>query len=767
MMKSLVLLNKLSFWLEIIFLLVFSSIVLADFSQENISKSKEKAEIFLQQGDFENAIIQWADLAKEYADQGNTSEQAAILIKLANAYYSLGQYSASIERLEQANKLVKQSNNSQQKIAVMNSLGITYLALGEYPKANDFLQSCVDAARQNNETDLLIASLNNYGNLKVQEGEIKQALNAYSESTTLAQASGHNQLAAKSAVNSAIAAFKTEKRDKVGKLLDTAKALLEKTKNDHDKAFGWVSLGQIAQNLKNTEKTEWQSFAYHAFKQAETIGEQISDARATSYAKGYLGKLYMEEGRYEEALQLSRQAIFSIEKLQAPEILYQWQWQTGRILKAKGDNKTAILTYQQAVSTLHSIRQDLSRQEPSTSSFREEVGPIYLELADLLLQANDTLQEGEKYQKNLLEARNVIEQLKAAELQDYFNDDCVSTLQQKVKTLDSIDHQTAVVYPILLVDRVEILVSLPDGLKRFTVQANREDMINEVRLFRQKLENRTTREYLPHAQKLYQWLISPLQAELKEYKINTLVMVPDEFLRTIPLAALHDGESFLIEKYAIANTPGLNITDSKPISAENAKLLAVGLSESVQGFPALPHVATELKNINETFGGQILQDKSFQLNNVQKELKQTPYNIVHIASHGQFKSEAQENFVLTFDSKLNMDSLEQLIGLSRYRNEPIELLTLSACQTAAGDDRAALGLAGIAIKAGARSAVATLWFINDQAASTLVTEFYNQLKENKVTKAQAIKNAQVHLIKNTPYQHPYFWSPFLLIGNWL
>ncbi len=597
MIKSLDLLKKLSFGLEIICLLVFSTIVFAEMTQENISKPKEKAELFFQQGDFENAITQWVELAKEYGIQGNTNQQAATLIKLANAYYSLGQYSASIERLGQANKLVKQSNNLQQKIAIKNSLGITYLAMGEYQKANDFLQSSVDTARQNNETDLLIASLNNYGNLKVQEGEVNQALNAYSESTKLAQASGNNQLAAKSSVNSAIAAFKTENRDNVGERLHTAKALLEKTKNDHDKAFGWISLGQIAQGLidKHAETKEWQSFAYHAFKQAEMMGEQISDARATSYAKGYLGKLYMKEGRYEEALQLSRQAIFSIEKLQAPEILYQWQWQTGRILKEKGENESAISTYQQAISTLHSIRQDLSRQQSSSSSFREEVGSIYLELADLLLQANDTLQQGEKYQQNLLAAREVIEQLKAAELQDYFNDDCVSALQQKVKALDSIDHQTAVVYPILLADRVEIILSLPDGLKRFTVQTNREEMINEVRLFRQNLENRTTREYLPHAQKLYQWLITPFQEELKKYEINTLIMVPDEFLRTIPLAALHDGQAFLIEQYAIANTPGLNITDSKPVGAENAQLLAVGLSESVQGFPALPHVTTELK----------------------------------------------------------------------------------------------------------------------------------------------------------------------------
>jgi CHAT domain-containing protein len=233
------------------------------------------------------------------------------------------------------------------------------------------------------------------------------------------------------------------------------------------------------------------------------------------------------------------------------------------------------------------------------------------------------------------------------------------------------------------------------------------------------------------------------------------------------MAALHDGEVFLIEKYAIANTPSLNLTDPKPLSTKNVQVLATGLAKAVQGFPALPHVTSELSNIQKMFGGEILQDKDFLLSSVQRELKQTPYNIVHIASHGQFKSDPKESFVLSFDEKLNMNKLEQLIGLSRFRDKPIELLTLSACQTAAGDDRAALGLAGIAIKAGARSAVAYLCLINDKAASHLVSEFYRQLKDTKSSKAQALRNAQTHLINDTAYQHPYFWAPFLLIGNWL
>ncbi len=760
--------KKYNVWFGVIFFISFMSTTSAEIS---MPLSTEQGEVFFQQGDFESAITQWSGLIQEYekGSDTDTTQHITTLIKLGNAFQALGQYPASIEVLDRANKLIISTNNPEQKIPVMNGLGATYLAMGNFQKANELLQRSVDVARKSDQTNLLVSSLNNLGNLKVKQGAIKQALKVYTESIELAQVSGNKQLAAKTSVNAALVAFEKESEEKVGERLEIAKKHVEKTKENHNKAYNWISLGRIAQDLaeKTPEPSRWQSFAYHAFKHAERIGENISDARAISYAKGYLGDQYSKDGRYDEALQLTRQAIFSIENSQAPEMLYQWQWQIGRILKSKGDNESAIPAYQQAVSTLSSVRQDLTSQQSYTGSFREEIGPIYLELADLLLQANDTLQEGDKSQQNLLQARNVIEQLKAAELQDYFKDDCVSALQQKVKALESIDHQTAVVYPILLNDRLEILLSVPDGLKRFTIPANRENMIKEVRLFRQTLENRTTREYLPHAQKLYQWLIAPLQETLSEQKINTLVIVPDEFLRTIPIAALHDGEKFIIEKYAIANTPGLNITDSKPITANNAQLLAIGLSESVQGFPALPHVADELENINKIFGGRVLKDDDFLLNSVENELKETTYNIVHIASHGQFKSNAEESFVLTFDDKLNMDGIEQLIGLSRFRNNPIELLTLSACQTAAGDDRAALGLAGIAIKAGARSAVATLWFINDKAASTLVTEFYSQLKEGAVTKAQAIQNAQVHLIKNTPYQHPYFWSPFLLIGNWL
>jgi CHAT domain-containing protein len=161
-------------------------------------------------------------------------------------------------------------------------------------------------------------------------------------------------------------------------------------------------------------------------------------------------------------------------------------------------------------------------------------------------------------------------------------------------------------------------------------------------------------------------------------------------------------------------------------------------------------------------------NQQFVKPNVDKEFAQEHYSIVHIASHGHFDSDAKKTFVLTFDSKLTLDDLEQLLRPSQLRDKPVELLTLSACQTAAGDDRAALGLAGIAIKAGARCAFATLWFVNDQSSATLVSDFYTELRDHPdISKAKALQAAQVKLLSDQRYAHPCYWAPYLIIGNWL
>jgi CHAT domain-containing protein len=478
--------------------------------------------------------------------------------------------------------------------------------------------------------------------------------------------------------------------------------------------------------------------------------------------------LYEDEHRYSEALQLTRRAVFAAQQVNAPESLYRWQWQTGRLLKALGKNDDAISAYRRAVATLQPIRQELYVSYGSTrSSFRESIGPVYFELVDLLLQSAASMPARDQYEPYLIEARETVELLKAAELRDYFRDDCVDAARSRITRLETVSQGTVIVYPILLPDRTELLVSLPSGLKRFAVPVGADTLTQEVRGFRQKLEKRTTREYLLHAQKLYDWLIRPLEPDLASITVDNLVFVPDGPLRTIPMAALHDGKQFLISKYAVAITPGLDLTDPRAIKRENMKVLAVGLTESVQGFSPLPNVAAELQSIQALYGGDLLLNQNFLVSRLEKELRDERFTIVHIASHGRFEGDFAKTFLLTFDDKLTMERLDQFVGLFRFRDEPLELLALSACETAAGDDRAALGLAGVAVKAGARSALATLWHINDPASSTLITEFYRELRDPSVSRAVALQRAQLTLLHDPRYQHPGYWSPFLLINNWL
>jgi CHAT domain-containing protein len=284
---------------------------------------------------------------------------------------------------------------------------------------------------------------------------------------------------------------------------------------------------------------------------------------------------------------------------------------------------------------------------------------------------------------------------------------------------------------------------------------------------RRLLEKRTTNEYLIPARQLYDWLIRPLEGLLAGSEIDTLVAVPDGPLLAIPLAALSDGQHFLIERYALAVTPGLTLVDPRPLPREDVEVLAGGLTEAVQGFAALPQVDEEIAAVRSLYGASPLENSAFRTGRLEAALRRRSYTIVHLASHGEFLADAHQSFILTFDGRLTMDALETMMKYGRFRARPVELLTLSACSTAVGDERAALGLAGVAVKAGARGALATIWSVSDPSSARLIAEFYRGLGDPKASKAAALQGAQRALLQDPRYRHPYYWAPFLLIGNWL
>ena len=725
----------------------------------------------LQRGEFERAISNWREAARLFEAEEKFSQQSNALVHLAQAYQALGLYRDALQNVDLALAVAEKAGDRTQAAIALASAGNLYIATGPAEIARKYLDEAVRLARELNNQDLSASALNNLGNLLTQQKNYAEALAAYNESASLAAARNNHSLAATAQINAASASTNLKQYKEAKALLDKAMDQMPALQPSHDKAAALVNIGlgylELRRNLADTKDSLLQE-AHKALSEAGTTADNLGDRRTSSYAWGHLGRLYEEENRYQEALQLTRRAVFAAQQVNAPESLYRWEWQTGRLLRKSGNIDDAIGSYRRAVRTLQSIRPELtvSYGAPQTS-FRETMGPVYFELVDLLLQRGASLPDRNEAGPYLIEARETIELFKAAELRDYFRDDCVDTALSKITTLDVVAQTAVVIYPILLPDRTELLVSLPTGLKRILVPVGSEPLTEEVRQLRRRLEKRTTREYLPHAQKLYDWLIRPLETDLAAAAIDTLVFVPDGALRTIPMAALHDGKQFLIAKYAVAITPSLNLSDPRPLKRENMKVLAVGVTDAVQGFPALPNVTAELHELQNLLGSQNLVNREFLAANLEKKLKEEQFSVVHVASHGEFGNEVEDTFLLTFDEKLSLDRLNAMVGVFRFRDDPLELLTLSACDTAAGDDRAALGLAGMAIKAGARSALATLWNINDEATVDLVVDFYRELKNPQISRAVALQQAQLKLIENPRYEHPGFWSAFLMINNWL
>ncbi len=724
-----------------------------------------------QRGAFDQALAAWKQAAARYEEAGHVKDRSQALVQAAQASASLGQTGQALQQLELALALAQQTGDRAWTATVLESLGRAYLSAKTPDAALPHLAQALDLANAGGDQRLIAAVHNDLGIAQVLQQQDEQALESFVTGARNAEAAGDRALAIRAEINAARAAFKLNQPEASRDWLDRAFEELKQLDPSHDKATDLIQVGLGYQQLRAAMPAANAPLLLRAagvLLEASGVAERIGDARTRSYADGYLGHLYETEYRHDEALQLTRRAVFSAQSAGAPESLYRWQWQLGRLLAATGRLDEALNAYTAANDTLRPIRLEVAAAAGTgTLGGDESIRGLFFEFADLLLQRASLTVDPSAAERYLRSARDAIEAYKAAELRDYFRDDCVDALQAKLTKLDAVSPTTAVLYPIVFPDRTELLVSLPSGFVRLSVPVTAKELTQEVRLFRRSLEKRTTLEYLPHAQQLYTWLIRPLEPELSRLKIDTLVFVPDGVLRTIPMAALHDGTSFLIQKYAVALTPGLYLTNPRPINREKIRFLAGGLTTSVQGFPPLPYVADEVDAIRALYASDQLMNQEFKAPALERELRDGTYGILHIATHGKFSTDVNDSFLLTFDGKLTMNTLDHLIGLFRFRKDPLELLTLSACQTGVGDDRAALGLAGVAIKAGARSALATLWFINDEASAVLVSEFYRQLRDPSVSKAVAIQRAQIKLLGDRVYEHPAYWSPFLLLNNWL
>ncbi len=707
-------------------------------------------------------------------------------IGIAESERELGDLGAALAQLQAARPLGQDPGARPAQPAMIEiALGGTALAAGQPENAQTWLEAGIRHARETDQPRLLAAGQLDLGTLLALRGESQQALDVYRRSAESALAGGETLAAAKALANAA----RLELNDPAlcEELLVRSAALARSLPPSHAKANLLISLGERSMSLSSAEPTDPGSQTTGAaglLWEALATADSLDDPRAASYALGFLGAFYEKNGQADRALSTTDQAVARAARIDAPESLYRWQAQRGRLLAAAERLPEAITAYQFAVDRLQTLRhREAWGGQLRPSTFQSEAEPIYSALVDLLLRQAQAqagplqhLQQPQKpigpkdgvEQALLRRARDTVEQLRAAELRDYFQDDCVDALQAKLTGLESVSGSALVIYPISLPDRLVVLAGLPSGrLEQYAVPVGHAEVEREARALRKRLVNRATRRYLVHARTLYDWLIRPMQARLDAGGIDTLVFVPSGALLSVPMAALHDGKQFLIERFAVALTPGLELTDPRAMRPENVRALVGGVSQSVNGFAPLPNVVDEIQTVSELTGGEVLLNENFRRAALRGALAEQPFSLVHLATHAQFSGGGEGAFLLAWDGPISLDELSENIGLFRFRDEPLELLTLSACETAQGDDRAALGLSGIAIKAGARSALGTLWSINDPAAEALVATFYRELLVEGASRAEALRRAQRELIAQPRYRHPAYWAPFILIGSWL
>ena len=627
---------------------------------------------------------------------------------------------------------------------------------GEHYTAIDYLTKAIDLARSQENKKMLASLFYERGISYSAVGDYDSAISSLTDAEQVFNGLPTDKLSINIEIQLANALIENQVQHGLSDRLDKLSSTIKTLPTSKDKAENLFSVGILyhAAQRQLGLTPELRKNAFNAFVASQAIQSTQKDALLQSYLLGYIGQLYEDEGRYVEAMEYSRRAAFTAQSINAFESLFKWEWQIARLLKASNDNTAALDAYRQTVRSLNKVR--LRLLLGAKTNFQRYISPVYYQYVDLLLK--QALSNSDSNIKNQLqqEAINVFEKYKIAEVENYFQSACIDSDQDN-SSVNDVDPFTAIIYPFVLDDRIELLVSIKGSLFQFTNPVKKTTIVETVKRFRKSIEAPGSgNNYEEDAKALYRWLVEPYVKLARDNNITNFMYVSDGPLRTIPMSALYDGTNFLIEKFTTTTTPSLSLTDIKKIKDTGGKALLNGITKQIGDFPALPSVNTELQNIGTLFPAVTLKDEGFLTERVEQELSAGNYSIVHIATHGVFSSDYRNSFLLTFDDKLTMAELEKTIGLRKYTNQPLDLLVLSACQTALGDDMAALGLAGVAIKAGARSAVATLWYISDKATSQLVSEFYKQLQTGTVTKAQALQNAQLALINSGRYRNPYY-----------
>ncbi|MCT7982227.1 CHAT domain-containing protein [Laspinema sp. A4] len=782
----------------------------------------------------EGAFQSWQQAAATYQKLGDKMGERGSLMNQSQALEQMGYYRRSCHTLLQVvgaenmtcDQLDSTSNLSQVRAsfegensleiqaAALRSLGNVLRAIGQLEESEQILTQSLALAGQldsNSQKSLSLFYLGNtesalatqkqgYGEVDAAKEHRNQAFNFYQKSIAIAP---YSTLKLLGQVNQlSLLAESTDaatNSHEIRRLFDTIQSQIAEISLSKPRiesrikvACSLMQCRQLVQGEKPENPLvpgpEIETLLQTAFTEAETL----RDGHLQSAALGLLGQYYeyqeLAQGQknrnsatWEQAKTFTQNALALATESNAAELRYQWQWQMGRLQADIGELEGAIADYRAAVETLDLVRNDLLTVNADVQfSFRDNVEPMYRGFVDLLLQTAD------ENPSHLQQAIQLIDALQLAELENFLQCNLTNpysgvpdSSQQLERSLNDITRDSALIYPILLPNRIEVLFKLPNQpLSRHITSISRDEVRKNIKELRTQIVGPSSLQgFVEYSGNLYQWLIAPLESALEmNSEVKTLVFVLDGELRNIPVSVLYDTaeNQYLIEKnYALALLPNLQIFDLEKTAAQR-QVLATGVTDGLtvgeKNFAPL-NVGNELESIQNIISTEILLNAQFTQNRLQRALTIQPFSIVHMATHGKFSSNPQETYILVYGDQsatgelIGPNELERLLR-DRDPATSLELLVLSACETADGDNRATLGLAGLALRAGTSSTLATLWRVRDDSTIQLMERFYTELMQSGITKAEALHRAQKALLKDKKYQNPRSWAPYILVGNW-
>ncbi|MEM8501555.1 MAG: CHAT domain-containing protein [Cyanobacteria bacterium P01_D01_bin.1] len=692
----------------------------------------------------------------------NESVRAVLLVNAGTVEAEVGQYDQAELTLQQAVDLNDRLENKQGKASAILSLGWLYERQDEFDRAITHYRQAIALYQQIGNLPGEADTINNLGLVHLKQGDLEAARKALDRGWSLLQTE-EDVYTRSLLLNSYGQFFQAEGNLNLAwsRYLQGL-ALSADSEDAISEIIGFLNLAVL---MEKSRKPNLAIFFYKvAITKIEIIRHDLkglSDTvqqRYTATVEDFyrtLADLLLQQNRTTEALQV-------LELLKLQEVrAYFHRDQTSQDVRDDGvqdnrvqdnrvqDNRPVSL-YTSAEADLKIVLTDLL------------TGASALESSDAVIGLSDFLQ--------LPEARSVASQVSATG--DFFDLRVIESLQLALSAQPT---KTAALYPLVLSDRIELILITAEGLPtHHSVDVSKAQLTQTVGQLQSQL-SADSLDPTATAQRLYRWLVAPLDRHLETQSIESIIYLPDSILRYIPLAALHDGQQWLAQKYQSHNITAASIDDLTQLGAADLTVVAGALTEASpthrvnvgqEQFPfnGLPGAKQEVDRLATLMPNTVtLLDQSFTPQTLLDEAGS--HNIVHLATHAKFLPGQPENsFVLFGDG-----SIVTMRELGEWRLPGVELVVFSACQTATsvdGEGKEILGLGFQMQQTGADSAIASLWAVDDIATAALMNQFYIALKEGK-SKAQALQQAQTRLINSRSFSHPHDWAAFILIGNGL